>query len=106
MSEVECKVFDEVGGFLDIVDEVVGNIVLMDFFFCFNCGVEIVIDVIIVVIYCYYCYNFVVLLGCLSGEFLLNKVFFFVVEKEEVINRFFVWIKKKWFVLKVFFNKD
>lgn len=106
MSEAERKAFDEAGGFSDTTDEAAGNTVAMDLFLCPNCGAEIVTDATTAATYCYYCHNPVVLSGRLSGEFLPNKVLPFAVEKEEAINRFLVWTKKKWFVPKAFFNKD
>lgn len=106
MSEAERKAFDEAGGFSDTADEAAGNTVSMDLFLCPNCGAEIVTDATTAATYCYYCHNPVVLSGRLSGEFLPNKVLPFAVEKEEVINRFLAWTKKKWFVPKAFFNKD
>ena len=106
MSEAERKAFDEAGGFSDTADEAAGNTVAMDLFLCPNCGAEIVTDATTAATYCYYCHNPVVLSGRLSGEFLPNKVLPFAVEKEEAINRFLAWTKKKWFVPKAFFNKD
>ena len=106
MSEAERKAFDEAGGFSDTTDEAAGNTVAMDLFLCPNCGAEIVTDATTAATYCYYCHNPVVLSGRLSGEFLPNKVLPFAVEKEEAINRFLAWTKKKWFVPKAFFNKD
>ncbi|WP_395520698.1 TFIIB-type zinc ribbon-containing protein [Enterococcus faecium] len=106
MSEAERKAFDEAGGFSDTADEAAGNTVAMDLFLCPNCGAEIVTDATTAATYCYYCHNPVVLSGRLSGEFLPNKVLPFTVEKEEAINRFLAWTKKKWFVPKAFFNKD
>ena len=106
MSEAERKAFDEAGGFSDTADEAAGNTVAMDLFLCPNCGAEIVTDATTAATYCYYCHNPVVLSGRLSGEFLPNKVLPFSVEKEEAINRFLAWTKKKWFVPKAFFNKD
>lgn len=106
MSEAERKAFDEAGGFSDTADEAAGNTVAMDLFLCPNCGAEIVTDATTAATYCYYCHNPVVLSGRLSGKFLPNKVLPFAVEKEEAINRFLAWTKKKWFVPKAFFNKD
>ncbi|MDQ8614991.1 TFIIB-type zinc ribbon-containing protein [Enterococcus sp. FR165] len=106
MNEAERKAVDEAGGFSDTADESADNTAAMDLFLCPNCGAEIVTDATTAATYCYYCHNPVVLSGRLSGEFLPNKVLPFAVEKEEAINRFLDWTKKKWFVPKAFFNKD
>ncbi|EGP5584147.1 ATP-binding protein [Enterococcus faecium] len=106
MNEAERKAVDEAGGFSDTADESADNTAAMDLFLCPNCGAEIVTDATTAATYCYYCHNPVVLSGRLSGEFLPNKVLPFAVEKEEAINRFLTWTKKKWFVPKAFFNKD
>lgn len=106
MNEAERKAVDEAGGFSDTADESADNTAAIDLFLCPNCGAEIVTDATTAATYCYYCHNPVVLSGRLSGEFLPNKVLPFAVEKEEAINRFLTWTKKKWFVPKAFFNKD
>ncbi|WP_165003004.1 MULTISPECIES: TFIIB-type zinc ribbon-containing protein [unclassified Enterococcus] len=106
MDEAERKAFDEAGGFSDTADETVGKEAAMDLFLCPNCGAEIVTDATTAATYCYYCHNPVVLSGRLSGEFLPNKVLPFAIEKEEAVEKFLAWTKKKWFVPKAFFNKD
>ncbi|HCI0983807.1 TPA: TFIIB-type zinc ribbon-containing protein [Enterococcus faecium] len=106
MNEAERKAVDEAGGFSDTADESADNTAAIDLFLCPNCGAEIVTDATTAATYCYYCHNPVVLSGRLSGEFLPNKVLPFAVKKEEAINRFLAWTKKKWFVPKAFFNKD
>jgi DNA-directed RNA polymerase subunit RPC12/RpoP/muconolactone delta-isomerase len=78
----------------------------MDLFLCPNCGAEIVTDQTTAATYCYYCHNPVVLSGRLSGAFLPDKVLPFAIEKDEAVNKFLAWTKKKWFVPKAFFNKD
>ncbi|EPH99049.1 hypothetical protein D920_01417 [Enterococcus faecalis 13-SD-W-01] len=78
----------------------------MDLFLCPNCGAEIVTDQTTAATYCYYCHNPVVLSGRLSGAFLPDKVLPFMIEKDEAVNKFLAWTKKKWFVPKAFFNKE
>lgn len=78
----------------------------MELFSCPSCGAEIVTDSTTAATYCYYCHNPVVLSGRLSGKFLPNKVLPFTVEKEEAIDKFLDWTKKKWFIPKDFFNKQ
>ena len=106
MNEAERKAVDEAGGFSDTADESADNTAAIDLFLCPNCGAEIVTDATTAATYCYYCHNPVVLSGRLSGEFLPNKVLPFAVEKEEAINRFLAWTKKKWFIPRDFFSKN
>ncbi|MHC5248834.1 TFIIB-type zinc ribbon-containing protein [Enterococcus sp. LJL90] len=77
----------------------------LDLFLCPSCGAEIVTDTTTAATYCYYCHNPVVLSERLSGKFLPDKVLPFAVEKEEAVEKFIAWTKKKWFVPKNFFNK-
>ncbi|MGM0123576.1 hypothetical protein IGI37_000948 [Enterococcus sp. AZ194] len=78
----------------------------MELFLCPSCGAEIVTDATTAATYCYYCHNPVVLSGRLSGEFLPEKVLPFAVEKEEAVEQFLAWTKKKWFIPKDFFDKS
>ena len=78
----------------------------MEIFNCPSCGAQIVTDATTAATYCYYCHNPVVLAGRLSGEFLPENVLPFTIEKDEAIEKFLAWTKKKWFVPKAFFNKD
>lgn len=78
----------------------------MELFTCPSCGAEIVTDATTAATYCYYCHNPVVLSGRLSGEFLPEKVLPFAVEKEEAVEKFLSWTKKKWFIPKDFFDKS
>lgn len=78
----------------------------MDIFSCPSCGAEIVTEETTAATYCYYCHNPVVLTGRLSGEFLPDRLLPFAIEKEEAVERFLEWTKKKWFVPKAFFNKQ
>ncbi|KAF1296242.1 ATP-binding protein [Enterococcus sp. JM4C] len=78
----------------------------MELFLCPSCGAEIVTDATTAATYCYYCHNPVVLSGRLSGQFLPEKVLPFAVEKEEAVEKFLAWTKKKWFIPKDFFDKS
>ncbi|MBL1230487.1 TFIIB-type zinc ribbon-containing protein [Enterococcus sp. BWB1-3] len=78
----------------------------MELFICNSCGAEIVTDATTAATYCYYCHNPVVLSGRLSGKFLPDKVLPFSIEKEEAVEQFLAWTKKKWFIPKDFFNKQ
>ncbi|ENZ9221049.1 TFIIB-type zinc ribbon-containing protein [Enterococcus hirae] len=113
MDEAERKAFEEAGGFSDPSDQATPaesveeeTEATMELFLCPSCGAEIVTDAITAATYCYYCHNPVVLSGRLSGKLLPNKVLPFAVEKEEAVEKFLAWTKKKWFVPKEFFNKD
>ncbi|MGM9903192.1 hypothetical protein A5844_002425 [Enterococcus sp. 10A9_DIV0425] len=109
MNETERQALEDAGGFTKESKEstqAVDQETTMDLFLCPSCGAEIVTDATTAATYCYYCHNPVVLSGRLSGDFLPNKVLPFAVEKEEAINQFLAWTKKKWFVPKAFFNKD
>ena len=78
----------------------------VELFLCSSCGAEIVTDSTTAATYCYYCHNPVVLSGRLSGSFLPDKVLPFTIEKEEAVEKFLSWTKKKWFIPKDFFNKE
>lgn len=78
----------------------------MELFDCPSCGAQIVTEATTAATYCYYCHNPVVLSGRLSGKFLPEKVLPFSIEKEEALESFLSWTKKKWFIPKDFFNKE
>ncbi|MBP2099768.1 ATP-binding protein [Enterococcus rivorum] len=78
----------------------------MDLFLCSSCGAEIVTDSTTAATYCYYCHNPVVLSGRLSGKFLPDKVLPFTVEKEQAVEKFLSWTKRKRFIPKGFFAKE
>ena len=44
--------------------------------------------------------------GRLSGEFLPENVLPFTIEKDEAIEKFLAWTKKKWFIPRDFFSKN
>ena len=78
----------------------------MEIFNCPSCGAQIVTDATTAATYCYYCHNPVVLAGRLSGEFLPENVLPFTIEKDEAIEKFLAWTKKKWFIPRDFFSKN
>ncbi|MEI5995454.1 ATP-binding protein [Candidatus Enterococcus mansonii] len=78
----------------------------MELFNCPSCGAQIVTEATTAATYCYYCHNPVVLSGRLSGQFLPEKVLPFAIEKDEAVEKFLTWTKKKWFIPKDFFNKE
>ncbi|MBP1044762.1 TFIIB-type zinc ribbon-containing protein [Enterococcus sp. BWM-S5] len=78
----------------------------MELFTCSSCGAEIVTDATTAATYCYFCHNPVVLSGRISGKFLPNQVLPFAIEKEEAVQKFLAWTKKKRFIPRDFFNKQ
>ncbi|MCA5012576.1 MULTISPECIES: TFIIB-type zinc ribbon-containing protein [unclassified Enterococcus] len=94
---------DETAAFDDTSDS---NKDDMELFNCPSCGAQIVTEATTAATYCYYCHNPVVLSGRLSGTFLPEKVLPFAIEKEEAVETFLAWTKKKWFIPKDFFNKE
>ncbi|MBQ9117510.1 MAG: TFIIB-type zinc ribbon-containing protein [Clostridia bacterium] len=72
---------------------------------CPNCGAEIVSDEHTVSDICAYCHSPVVLRGRLSGQMRPDKVVSFKYGKEEAVNRFLEFAKKKWFAPKAFKSK-
>lgn len=77
----------------------------LELFLCPSCGAEIATDQTTAATYCYFCHNPVVLSGRLSGEFLPNRVLPFAIEKEEAIDKFLAWTRRKRFIPKDFFDK-
>lgn len=104
MTVEEKSAFKEASG-TDTMDEdtLEGAMELFD---CPSCGAQIVTEATTAATYCYYCHNPVVLSGRLSGKFLPEKVLPFAIEKEEAVEKFLAWAKKKWFIPKDFFNKE
>lgn len=73
-------------------------------FTCPSCGAEVVTDATTAATFCYYCHNPVVLSGRLSGDLLPDFVIPFQIPKEEAVERFIKFTKKKWFIPRDFFN--
>ncbi|MBR2459758.1 MAG: TFIIB-type zinc ribbon-containing protein [Clostridia bacterium] len=69
---------------------------------CPNCGAEIVADENTAADICAYCHSPIVLKGRLSGQMRPDKVISFKYGKEEAVNRFVDFAKKKWFAPKDF----
>ena len=72
---------------------------------CPNCGAEIVTDATTAATYCFYCHNPVVLSGRLSGEYMPDFVLPFKISKEQAIEKFLSFARKKRFIPKDFFEK-
>ena len=73
---------------------------------CPNCGTEIVTDATTAATYCFYCHNPVVLSGRLSGEYMPDFVLPFKISKEQAIEKFLSFTRKKHFIPKDFFEKS
>jgi len=104
MTPEEKAAFKEATGTQDMDEDTLEG--AMELFDCPSCGAQIVTEATTAATYCYYCHNPVVLSGRLSGKFLPEKVLPFAIEKEEAVEKFLVWTKKKWFIPKDFFNKE
>lgn len=104
MSKADETIFKEATGTDTATEDTLEG--AMELFLCPSCGAEIVTDATTAATYCYYCHNPVVLSGRLSGEFAPESVLPFAIEKEEAIEKFLSWTKKKWFVPKNFFDKQ
>lgn len=104
MSKADEAAFKEATGTDTAAEDTLEG--AMELFLCPSCGAEIVTDATTAATYCYYCHNPVVLSGRLSGEFSPESVLPFAIEKEEAIEKFLSWTKKKWFVPKNFFDKQ
>ena len=75
-------------------------------YICPNCGAEIVTDATTAATYCFYCHNPVVLSGRLSGEYMPDFVLPFKISKEQAIEKFLSFARKKRFIPKDFFEKN
>lgn len=73
---------------------------------CPSCGAEIVTDETTAASFCFYCHNPVVLSGRLSGEYRPDYVIPFALSREQALERFEQWIRKKRFVPGTFYAKD
>lgn len=104
MTPEEKAAFKEGTGTQDMNEDTLEG--AMELFDCPSCGAQIVTEATTAATYCYYCHNPVVLSGRLSGKFLPEKVLPFSIEKEEAVEKFLAWTKKKWFIPKDFFNKE
>lgn len=72
---------------------------------CPSCGAEIVTEETTVATFCFYCHNPVVLTGKLQGEYLPDGIIPFKISREEAVERFQEWIRKKKFIPSGFYAK-
>lgn len=73
---------------------------------CPSCGAEIVTEATTAATYCFYCHNPITLTGRLEGKYLPSKIIPFKISKEEALDIFRNWVKKKKYVPDNFFSKD
>ena len=78
----------------------------MNEYVCNQCGAEITADENTVADFCPYCHSPVILSGKLSGQKMPTKIVPFKYSKEEAINHFLDFAKKKKFVPKDFTKKE
>lgn len=69
-----------------------------NFYSCPNCGAEIIADTTTTVTFCCYCNGPIILSDKMKGEFRPSKIIPFKITKENAIEEFLKWSKKKWFV--------
>lgn len=73
---------------------------------CQSCGAEIVTDDTTAATRCYYCHNPVVLSDRLAGDFQPDGVLPFRIGREEALQQFEAFLRKKKFVDRRFFSRD
>ncbi|MGN1403826.1 MAG: hypothetical protein ACI4XB_05845 [Ruminococcus sp.] len=69
---------------------------------CQNCGAQIIAEAETSATFCYYCHAPVVLAGRLSGEYCPAYVLPFALTREDALDKFHKWCKKRWFLPKSF----
>lgn len=73
---------------------------------CESCGADIMADDEQTSLFCYYCHNPIILAGKLTGKYKPDKIIGFKYTKENAINCFKNWVKKKWFVPQEFKSQE
>lgn len=96
-SEMQKKAKSTNADFSDKVD--------MDEYQCQNCGAKIVTDQNTTATSCVYCGSTAIIKGRLQGKFQPEKLIPFENIKEDAINTFYTFAKKKWFAPKNFYDK-
>ncbi len=77
----------------------------MDEYLCPNCGAKVITDKNTSATFCVYCGSTNILKNRLQGEFKPSKVIPFKNTKEEAVDKFYKFSKKKWFAPKEFCSK-
>ena len=73
-------------------------------YFCPNCGAEVVAEKNTVADFCYYCHNPIVLSDKVAGMMKPTKIIPFKFEKDQAVEEFLRYAKKKWFVPRDYFS--
>ena len=73
---------------------------------CASCGADIMADDEQTSLFCYYCHNPIILAGKLTGKYKPDKIIGFRYTRENAVNNFRSWIKKKWFVPEDFKSQE
>lgn len=67
---------------------------------CPSCGAEIMCDANTAAAFCYYCHNPVILKGRVDGMYKPSMVLPFAFDKNNAVEKYKEWVKKKWFIPK------
>lgn len=78
----------------------------IDEYTCQNCGAKVITDENTTATHCVYCGNTTIMKNRLEGEFKPDKIIPFKSVKEEAIENFQKFVKKKWFAPKEFHKKE
>lgn len=78
----------------------------MDEYLCQNCGARVVTDKNTTATSCVYCGSTTIIKNRLQGEFSPEKIIPFARVKEDAVNEFYKFSKKKWFAPKAFCKKE
>lgn len=78
----------------------------IDEYTCPNCGAKVITDENTVATHCVYCGNTTVMKNRIHGELKPDKIIPFKSVKEDAINAFSEFVKKKWFAPKMFQSKE
>ncbi len=78
----------------------------MNEYACPNCGAEVTADETTAADICVYCHSPVVLTGKMSGQMKPDKIIPFKFSKDEAENKFFDFVRKRWFVPSDFKSKQ
>ncbi len=73
-------------------------------YYCPNCGAEVVAEKNTVADFCYYCHNPIVLSDKVAGMMKPTKIIPFKFEKDQAVEEFLRYAKKKWFVPRDYFS--
>ncbi len=75
-------------------------------YYCPSCGAEVVAEKNTVADFCYYCHNPIVLSDKVSGMMKPSKIIPFKFERDQAVEEFLRFAKKKWFVPRDYFSVE